>query len=751
VTETGQTQPVGRAAERRQQRARWRKVRRALYALIALGLVGPILAFMVAYLLIDVPQPSDVKTNQVATIFAQDGKTQLARIVPPEGNRTDVPITEIPMHVRFAVLSAEDRSFYSNPGFSVTGTARAVLNDLRGGDRQGGSTITQQYVKNALVGDEQTLMRKLEELVMSTKLSRQTSKDDILAAYLNTIYFGRGAYGISAASKAYFNKPVKDLTVAEGAVLASSVRSPSALDPTDHPDVAQQRWGFVLDGMVEQKWLSPSDRSAQAYPKVLPPADPDVTSGVQGPNGLIVRQIKTELTASGISEQQLNTEGLQITTTIDPRAQQSAIDSAHETLNGQPPNLRTAVVSVDPRNGAVRAYYGGDKGAGLDYANSSSLQPGSSFKVFELAAALKNGIPLSRTYDGSSPQTIAGQKVANSDGESCGRCSLATALKMSLNTVFYQLTSDVGPQLVADTAHAAGVPLVFPGTTQRTLVEGDGSPPNLGIGLGQYAVRPIDMAASYATFAANGIQRDSYFVQKVVTADGNVLLDRGAPTGKQSIDQAVAKNVTAAMEPIAGYSRGHNLAGGRESAAKTGTTQLGDTGNNRDAWMVGFTPSLSTAVWVGTDKGEAIKTSGGSIVYGSGLPADIWKSTMDGALQGTPKETFPDAPAINGGSGGVPQETTYAPPRRTTTYVPPVATQTTVPPVTTTLPPPPPPPPTTTAEPTTTPPPPVTTPPVTTPPVTTPRVTTPQRTTTPQAPPPVRCFPGTGLPPGCVP
>jgi len=741
VTETGPTQPVGRAAERRQQRARWRKVRRALYALIALGLVGPILAFMVAYLLIDVPQPSDVKTNQVATIFAQDGKTQLARIVPPEGNRTDVPITEIPMHVRFAVLSAEDRSFYSNPGFSVTGTARAALNDLRGGDRQGGSTITQQYVKNVLVGDEQTLMRKLEELVMSTKLSRQTSKDDILAAYLNTIYFGRGAYGISAASKAYFNKPVKDLTVVEGAVLASSIRSPSALDPTDHPDVAPQRWGFVLDGMVEQKWLSPSDRSAQVYPKALPPADPDVTSGVQGPNGLIVRQIKTELTASGVSEQQLNTEGLQITTTIDPRAQQSAIDSAHETLNGQPPNLRTAVVSVDPRNGAVRAYYGGDNGAGLDYASSSSLQPGSSFKVFELAAALKKGIPLSRTYDGSSPQTIAGQKVANSDGESCGRCSLATALKMSLNTVFYQLTSDVGPQLVADTAHAAGVPLVFPGTTQRTLVEGDGSPPNLGIGLGQYAVRPIDMAASYATFAANGIQRDSYFVQKVVTADGNVLLDRGAPAGKQSIDQAVAKNVTAAMEPIAGYSRGHNLAGGRESAAKTGTTQLGDTANNRDAWMVGFTPSLSTSVWVGTDKGEAIKTSGGSIIYGSGLPADIWKSTMDGALQGTPKETFPDAPAINGGSGGVPQETTYAPPRRTTTYVPPVATQTTVPPVTTTLPPPPPPPPTTTAEPTTTPP----------PPTTTPRVTTPQRTTTPQAPPPVKCFPGTGLPPGCVP
>lgn len=741
MSEPVQHRTVGRGAERRSASTRWRTVRRTVYGLIALGIIGPIVAFMVAYVLIDVPQPSDLKTNQVATIFAQDGKTQLARIVPPEGNRTDVTISDIPTAVRFAVLAAEDRSFYSNPGFSITGTARAALNDVTGGDRQGGSTITQQYVKNALTGDDQTITRKLKELVTSTKLSRQTSKDDILAAYLNTIYFGRNAYGIAAASKAYVGKETKDLTVAEGAVLASSIRSPSALDPADHPQAAHDRWAYVLDGMVSQNWLSPTDRAAQVYPKVAPPADPDAASGGQGPNGLIVRQVRSELSAAGVNEQQLNTEGLQITTTIDPKAQQAAVDGAHDTLKDQPANLRSAVVSVDPHNGAVRAYYGGDSGTDLDYANSNSLQPGSSFKVFELAAALKKGIPLSRTYNGSSPQTIAGQKISNADGVSCGRCSLATALKRSLNTVFYQLTVDIGPQVVADTAHAAGIPLAFPGTTDRTLVEPNGGPPNAGIGLGQYPVRPIDMAAAYATFAADGIQHDPYFVQKAVTADGTVLLDRGTPAGRQTIDPAVAKNVTAAMEPIAGYSRSHNLAGGRESAAKTGTSQLLTTGDNRDAWMVGFTPSLSTAVWVGTTEGVAIKTSGGSIIYGSGLPSDIWKSTMDGALQGTPKETFPDAPAINGGSGGVPAQTTYAPPRRTTknyqrpTYDAPTTTEAPD-----------------TTEPTTTAP--TATVPTTTVPTRTPARTTttaPTRTPVAPAPQPVNCIvPGINFPPGCV-
>jgi membrane peptidoglycan carboxypeptidase len=725
VTGTGQALPLGRSAQRRKKSLRWRRVRRTLYSLVALGLIGPIIAFMVAYIFTKVPQPSDVQTNQVATVFNADG-SQLARIVPPEGNRTDVTIADIPTHVRFAVLSAEDRSFYSNPGFSVTGTARAALNDLSGGDRQGGSTITQQYVKNALTGDDQTLSRKLRELVISSKLSRQTSKDDILAAYLNTIYFGRGAYGIAAASKAYFGKATKDLTVAEGAVLASSIRSPTALDPTSHLEIAQERWTFVLDGMVSQNWLTPADRAAQVYPTVSAPKPADVSAGTQGANGLIVRQVQAELEALQISPQQLNTEGLQITTTIDPKTQSAAVDAAKKTLADQPQNLRTAVVSVDPRTGGVRAYYGGDDGNGFDRAQATSLPPGSTFKVFDLATALKQGTPLNKTYDGSSPQTISGQKISNSDGEDgCGTtCSLSEALKESLNTVYYRLTTEIGSQAVADTAHAAGIPLEFPGG-QKTLVELNPSgPPNAGIGLGAYPVRPIDMAASYATLAANGVQRDAHFVQKVVTADGTVLFDRGSLAGKQAIDEPIAQNVTAAMQPIAAASRGHGLAGGRLSAAKTGTNQFLATADNRDAWMVGFTPSLSTAVWVGTDNPEPIKTKSGGPIYGSGLPSDIWKSTMDGALQGTPKETFPKAPAINGAT----ETTTPAPTRRTTTSTAPTTTTTSGAPTATT-----------------------TETPTTTPTTTTKgsKPTKPTQTTT--APAPVPCGPFPGFPVGCVP
>ncbi len=213
-------------------------MRRSIYLAAVVLIVLPLLTFGMAYLIVDVPQPGDLRTNQVSTILASDG-SELAKIVPPEGNRVDVNIDQVPVHVRNAVMAAEDRDFYSNPGFSLTGFARAIKNNLFGGDLQGGSTITQQYVKNALVGDARSglggLVRKAKELVISTKMSREWSKDEVLQAYLNMIYFGRGAYGISAASKAYFNKPVEQLSVAEGALLAALIQRPSTLDPAVDP------------------------------------------------------------------------------------------------------------------------------------------------------------------------------------------------------------------------------------------------------------------------------------------------------------------------------------------------------------------------------------------------------------------------------------------------------------------------------------------------------------------------------------
>lgn len=669
---TGPTGPTGGAGRTPKQpwtgRINWRWVRRSLYLGATVLILLPLVTFAMAYFIVDVPRPGDIRTNQVSTILASDG-TEIAKIVPPEGNRVDVNLSQVPVHVRQAVIAAEDRGFYSNPGFSFRGFARAAKNNLFGGDLQGGSTITQQYVKNALVGSAQQgmsgMMRKAKELVIATKMAGEWSKDDVLQAYLNIIYFGRGAYGISAASKAYFDKPVEQLTVADGALLAALIRRPSTLDPAVDPDGALARWNWVLDGMVETKALTATDRASQEFPKTVSPDQARAAYQTTGPNGLIQRQVTKELLELfNIDEQTLNTQGLQVTTTIDPQAQQAAEKAMSKYLEGQDPDVRAASVSIDPRTGAVKAYFGGSNAQGFDFAQAG-LQTGSSFKVFALVAALEQGIGLGYQVD-SSPLTVDGVKITNVEGESCGTCNLAEALKMSLNTSYYRLMLKLkgGPQAVADAAHQAGVADSFPGVPHTLSEDGKGGPPNNGIVLGQYQSRVIDMATAYATLAASGMYHRTHFVQKVVNAEGHVLFDAGSSenNGDQRIPKAVADNVTAAMQPIAGYSRGHNLAGGRQSAAKTGTTQYGDTTSNKDAWMVGYTPQLSTAVWVGTVKGdEPLVNASGGAVYGSGLPSDIWKATMDGALKGAQNETFPKPTEI-GGYAGVPAAPPPPPP-----------------------------------------------------------------------------------------
>lgn len=642
------------------QQINWKWVRRSLYLCAVVLVVLPIVTFGMAYMIVKVPQPGDLRTNQVSTILASDG-SELAKIVPPEGNRVDVSIDQVPVPVRNAVMAAEDRDFYTNPGFSFSGFARALKNNLFGGDLQGGSTITQQYVKNALVGDARSgvggVVRKAKELVISTKMTSEWSKDEVMQAYLNIIYFGRGAYGISAASKAYFNKPVEQLTVAEGALLAALIQRPSTLDPAIDPDGAAKRWNWVLDGMVSMGALSKEERAQQVFPPTVPPEQARAANVTTGPNGLIERQVTKEmLDLFNIDEQTLNTQGLQITTTIDPQAQQAAENAVTKYLDGQMPDMRSAVVSIDPKTGGVKAYYGGDDAQGFDFAQAG-LPTGSSFKVFALVAALEQGIGLGYQVD-SSPVTLNGITITNVEGEGCGVCNIAEALKRSLNTSYYRLMLKLknGPSDVADAAHQAGIAESFPGVDHTLSEDGKGGPPNNGVVLGQYQTRVLDMASAYATLANSGIYHKPHFVQKVVNSRGEVLFDASTAdnSGEQRIPKAVADNVTAAMQPIAGYSRGHNLAGGRQSAAKTGTNQLGDTGANRDAWMVGYTPSLSTAVWVGTTDGtQPLVDKGGGQVYGSGIPSDIWKSTMDGALKGTDNESFPKPTEI-GGYAGVP-------------------------------------------------------------------------------------------------
>lgn len=595
------------------------------------------------------PRPGAVRTNQIATILAADGTTVLAQVIPPAGHRTPVPLSDIPQSLRDAVLAAEDRNFWTNSGFSAEAYLRAARDNLLGrADAGGGSTITQQYVKNAFVGSDRTLSRKMRELIISAKMGHQWSKDDILAAYLNTIYYGRGAYGIAAAADAYFAKRVPELTLAEGAVLAAVVRAPSLLTPEANAEALRGRWNYVLDGMVAMQTLPASQRAGIQFPTIVA-AHPVTDDATSGPVGLIRTQVLSELQDAGISRHDIDTRAVRIVTTIDPRTQQAGLDAMHRALASQPPQLRGAVVAVDPRSGAVRAYYGGEDGVGFDYAQAA-LQTGSAFKTFAVIAALEKGIPLSYQLD-SSPLTVDNAQITNVGNQSCGVCSLAQTFQRSLNTSFYRLAQNIGPQAIADAAHRAGIPQQIPGVAGTSLSE-DGGPPALAIVLGAYSVRPIDMASAYATIGASGMYHRPYFVQQVVAGDGKVLLERGPhhrrgvagglPPGQQRIAHSVADSTAQAMLTIPELSNGHALAD-RPAAAKTGTTQLAQTGANKDAWMVGFTPSLSTAVWIGSEQPQPLRTAGGAAIWGATMPADIWKQTMDAALEGTPVEQFPTA------------------------------------------------------------------------------------------------------------
>lgn len=620
-------------------------------ALMAVAIIVPLIAFFTAYSVTKVPEPEELVNNQISYIMASDNGTELARIVPPEGNRQNVDLSEIPEPVRNAVLSAEDRNFYTNPGFSVTGFARAAFGQLLGrSGAGGGSTITQQYVKNALVGDEFSLTRKAKELVISAKMAREWSKDEILEAYLNTIYFGRNAYGISAASKAYFNKDVSQLTPEEGAVLAATIQAPSSLDPWTNRDNAEYRWNYVMDGMVDIGAISRTERLNATYPAVQDPAATANNNVGEGPNGLIKSRVIAELEEAGITEEQVNTGGLRITTTIDMQAQNAAVEQARTQTESLAEDVREAVVSVDPKSGAVRSWYGGEDPVGYDYAGAG-LQTGSTFKIVALAAYLDQGGSIYDYFD-SSPVTTGQTEVTNVDDQSCGSCPISQALKMSLNTSFIRLTRELngGAQDVADMAHRLGAAETLPGVGE-TLKENGGAPFE-GITLGQYQSSPLDMASILATLSNEGMYYRPHFVQKVENADGDVLLDNSNPEGDQVIDEEVANGVVEAMGPIAAYSNGNSLAGGRPSAAKTGTSQLGDTGQNKDAWMIGSTPQLATAVWLGTVDNQPLVNEWGGIMYGSSVPATIWKNVMDSSLQNADVEYFGDSGDTASGSAG---------------------------------------------------------------------------------------------------
>ncbi len=642
------------ARRRRRHSWRWRVGITAL-SLVLLGLV----ALVAAYILTPIPKPNDMATAQASVVYFSDGKTELARLSDAQGNRESVKLSDVPLAVQREFLAAEDRTFYTNQGVSPTGILRAVKVALTGGTTQGGSTITQQYVKNYYLTQDQTITRKLKEVMISLKLDRQLTKDQILENYLNTIYFGRGASGIETASQAYFGKNVQQLTVAEGALLASVIRGPSYYDPAlgaQEKANAERRWAYVLDGMVTKGWLTPAERAAQVFPTTLAHR-----TAVSGTNGYLVDLVRRELLDTvHLTDAEIQRGGYRIVTTFDKTRQDAAVKAVNDLLP-KSSKLHVGLASIVPGNGAVVALYGGPDflKEPFNTATQAAIQAGSTFKVFSLIGALQNKMSTSTTFNGYSPQYfpqfrdaqnadpfLAAGGVRNFNNEQFGRIDVRTALAQSVNTVFAQVNILATPQLTAAEANAAGVTTKV-GTNYANV-------------FGTDTVRVLDMANAYATVAADGTRATPYFIRKVTSVESSYSY-AATPHTRSVFDKGLISDVIDCMTQVIQRGTGsYARILGRPAAGKTGTTS-----GNYGAWFDGFTPQLATAVGIYRGNGALNNTAnsmnaipGVGQLTGGTVPVEIWTQYMMAALQGLPVVSFPTPAHINGNVIQTPTATT---------------------------------------------------------------------------------------------
>jgi len=620
-----------------------------------------------AYFTVSIPNPNSYVNSQ-ATIIQYSNGREIGRFGAE--NRTIVPLAKIPLNVRYAVLAAEDRHFYSERAFSITGIFRAVLNNLRGGALQGGSTISQQYAKTAFLTPAQNIQRKIKELVIAIKLENQLSKDQILENYLNTIYFGRGSYGVETASQQYFNRSVDHLTLAQAAVLASIMNSPGYYDPSyskANADRLTARFAYVLKGMVTEKWITKEEAAAAKFPVIRA----RVTSGsLSGPKGYIMALAQKELNTLGFTDSRLLVGGLIVRTTLDQTAQQSAVDAVDkQTPKRVPPNLHIGLVAIRPGTGEIIALYGGKDYLvrQLSDATQSIALAGSTFKPFALIAALEQGIPLSSMWNGRSPQVFndAGKpyKVSNYGNEQYGQITLLKATADSVNTVFVPLGIKVGPDKVMDAARRAGIPQSVALMPTPSIVLGAASP------------HVIDVAAAFATFAAQGVYAKPFLISQVQGPNRGILYE-AKPQGQEVFAKDVMADLTYVLGEVVRSGTGtYGTAGlGRAAAGKTGTSE-----QNASAWFSGYTPQLAASVAFFRDTASLTLNGIGGLnaVTGGTFPAKVWTAFMKGALLGVPKMAFP-APAYIGGTSHIVM--TSPKPKPTPTVVPiPLPTETPLP------------------------------------------------------------------------
>jgi penicillin-binding protein 1A len=645
----------------------------------------------------DLPQLTDAdlaspQLAQSSKIYSAGG--ELITTLHEEQNRTIIPLERVPDHLQEAVIAIEDQRFYEHDGVDMRAIIRAIVANATSGElREGGSTITQQYVKNIIISPGETapktIERKIDEAALARQLETKLSKDEILERYLNTVYFGEGAYGVEAAAKTYFGKPARNLKLAESATLAGIIRVPEEYDPYKNLEVSRQRRNTVLAKMEELGYID-NEQSSRAQASKIRLQKVARKDTYPAPYFLdYVQRLVTyhpSFRALGKTvkqrQQLLFTGGLKIYTTVDLEMQaaaEAAVD-AYYVSDGDP---HASLVAVDPNTGAVKAMVGGrdwfarpreDPYAKLNLAilakpnlgcvrppgekkceiraPGSGRQAGSSFKPFALAAAIDNGISLAKTYKAGSSITLndtgTGQPyvVHNYEGGSFGdKLSVLEATVNSVNVVYAQMIEEVGPEAVADVAEDMGITTPLCATCLSTA-------------LGSNEVNPLDMASAYGTFAANGTRHPPFGVRRIVAPDGKVLYDANKDPEleeSEAIAPAVAYLTTTALEQVIIRGTGTRAQLGRPAAGKTGTAQ-----EYRDAWFAGYTPDLAAAVWIGYPGGQIemkpscsgslsqcrpTRTVSGSGVTGGSFPAIIWQSFMFNALSGFNADAF-DRPAI---------------------------------------------------------------------------------------------------------
>ncbi|MGW7681298.1 transglycosylase domain-containing protein [Kribbella sp. NPDC054772] len=680
-----------KAAPTRRRKKHWAlRVLGWFAALLFLGVIAGCAAFFIMYQTTKIPDPNKEFATNTTTVTYADQRNPLGSFY--EQNRHTVPLAQIPKWVQDSVIAAEDRTFWTNPGISPSGMVRAGVNIMRGEQLQGGSTITQQYVKVMYLTQERTVSRKFKELFIATKLGRQQDKSKTLEGYLNTIYFGEGAYGISAAGDAYFKKSdPKTLSVPESALLATVLNNPTLFDVND-PDPRTKkriidRYKYVLDGMQQMGTITPAQE--KQYANKLPTLNPrEKSSRYGGPNGFLLDMARKELVRLGFDEDAITGGGLKVTTTFNYQQQKKILLAAKNEHPEKTGGLHVGMAAVQPGTGQLLAMYGGPDflKSQLNWATTKA-RPGSSFKPFALAAALEQGKSLWDVYQGDSPIVVQGQKFGNELSTDYGDVTLMKATEQSINTAFYDLVDNAmedGPSKVVDAAEAAGVPAT------KTL-EKDRKAPATVLGPDAYA-SPVDMANAYATFAADGKYTPLHVIKEVRGPDGKVLWSDAQVLKQQkdAFDPEIAKLVNFALQNVVQKGTGEGAKDlDRAVAGKTGTAggvAVEDRAKNKacdgckegsatlTSWWTGYTPQVSTSVLYragATGESDLDPYSDDPAFFGGNWPLKTWLAFMKSALEGVPDAEFaePDKDQIKDTS-----TPTFTPPTNTPTNTPPPST-----------------------------------------------------------------------------